>query len=148
EQLVKAPYITLFYTDSFRGRVAALVKKKISEQVYAATVRMRKIYKIDVHQRTVLNRASGKYKSDTREALEEGEPNTTSYEPIGGYHVMTSLGHLVGNLHHYPTAYLYEGSTVVHEIPPVIVEINESLIKENHQLLKKFFDGDCFIYEE
>lgn len=148
EQLVKAPYITLFYTDSFRGRVAGLVNKKILEQVYGATVRMRKIYKLDVHNRTVLNRALGKYLSDISEALEEGEPNTTCFAPIGGYKVMTSLGHLVGNLHHYPTAYLYEGSTVVHEIPPVIVEINESLIKENHQLLKKFFDGDCFIYEE
>src|SRR5690625_1366283 len=105
---------------------------------------MRKIYELDVDNRSLLNRALGKYLSDVSSALQEGEPRTTCFAPIGGYKVMTSLGYLAGALHNFPTAYLHEGSTVIHEIPAVNIEVNESFIIDNHTLLKKFFDGDCF----
>lgn len=147
ERLINNPYITLFYTDTFKGHIAGAVNKIILENVYGATVRMRKIFELDVNNRSVLNRALGKYLSDVSESLKEGEPRTTCFAPIGGYKVMTSLGYLAGALHNFPTAYLHEGSTVIHEIPAVTVEIDEGFITENYTLLKKFFDGDCFEYD-
>jgi len=148
EQLIQHPYITLFYTDTLKGRTAAFVNKQILENVCGATVDMRKIFELDVDNRSLLNRGLGKYLSDVSRALLEGERRSTCFAPIGGYKVMTSLGYLVGALHNYPTAYLHEGSTVVHEIPAVNIEVNEEVIKENHHILKKFFDGDCFELKE
>jgi len=148
KQLVKQPYITLFYTDTLKGRTAAFVNKQILEKLCKARVNMRKIYELDVDNRSLLNRALGKYLSDVSRALLEGEPRTTCFAPIGGYKVMTSLGYLVGALHNYPTAYLHEGSTVIHEIPAVNIEVDEDIIKKNHHIFKKFFDGDCFELDE
>jgi|SRR5690625_5159908 len=148
DRLVKQPYITLFYTDTFKGRTAGFVNKMLLEKVYGATVRARKIFELNVNNRSMLNRALGKYLSDVSSALQEGEPKTTCFAPIGGYKVMTSLGYLAGALHNFPTAYLHEGSTVIHEIPAVNIEVNESFIQENHDLLKKFFVGDCFEYDQ
>ena len=144
KHLVDQPFITLFYTDTLKGRTAGFVNKYILEKVCGATVEMQKIFELDVDNRSLLNRALGKYLSDVSRALLSGEPRTTCFAPIGGYKVMTSLGYLVGALHNYPTAYLHEGSTVVHEIPPVNIEVNEEVIKENHHVLKKFLVDDCF----
>src|SRR5690625_1813835 len=148
KHLVDQPFIILFYTDTLKGRTAGFVNKYILEKVWSATVEMQKMFELDVDNRSLLNRALGKYLSDVSRALLSGEPKTTCFAPIGGYKVMTSLGYLVGALHNYPTAYLHEGSTVIHEIPAVNIEVDEDIIKKNHHIFKKFFDGDCFELDE
>lgn len=145
--LIDKPYITLFHTDTFFGRTAGVAVKKVLENVYSATVRRHEIYELDVTNRSILNRSLGKYLSDLSQALQEGEPNTTCFSPLGGYKVMTSLGYLVGAMHNFPTIYLHEGTNVIHKIPAVKIDINESVIQENHQLLKKFVIGNCFEIE-
>src|SRR5690625_2256396 len=147
-QLSNNPYVTLFYTDTFKGRIAGFVIKSLLEKRYGATVKLRKVYELDVNNRPLLNRSLGKYLSDVSDELREGEPRTTCFAPIGGYKVMTSLGYLVGAIHKYPSSYLHEGSSVIHEIPAVNVEVDESFIIDNHNLLKKFFVGDYFSYDK
>lgn len=147
EEMSKHPHVTLFYTDTFKGRTAGFVNKILLEKFYGATVKVRKIYELDVNNRSLLNRALGKYLSDVSASLREGEPRTTCFAPIGGYKVMTSLGYLVGTLHNFPTAYIHEGSTVIHEIPTVNIEVDESFIRKHHRIFKKFFYGDCFEYD-
>lgn len=146
--LVESPIITLFYTDTFKGRTSALLNQWLLENYLGAHVKLKEIYDVDVNDRVVLNRALGIYLSDVGESLQEGEPNSTCFAPIGGYKVLTSLGYLVGALHGYPTAYLHERSTILHKIPAVHIDIDESFIEEHHKIFKKFFRGDYFVFNE
>lgn len=148
KRAVKSPDISLFYTDTLKGRTAGLVNKKVFEKVFESKVKLEEIYDVNVDNRAVLNRGLGRYLSDISKALQEGEPNTTCFAPIGGYKVMTSLGYLVGAIHHYPTAYLHEGSSILHEIPPVQIEIDEKFIVDNHNLLRRFFREDILEKKE
>lgn len=147
-RLIKSPHITLFYTDTFKGRTSGLLNQWLLENNFGAFVKLKEIYDVDVNNRVVLNRALGKYLSDVGESLQEGHPNSTCFAPLGGYKVLTSLGYLVGALHGYPTAYLHERSTILHEIPAVHIDIDESFIVDNHKILKKFLRGDYFTFNE
>lgn len=141
-RLIEQPVITLFHTDTFKGTAAAILNKWLLETYFQAQVKLVKLYDLDVNNRMILTRALGRYLSDLSDALQEGEPNSTCFAPIGGYKVMTSLGYLVGALHHYPTAYLHEGSNILHEIPPVQLNIDESFIERNHGFLKRLLKED------
>lgn len=148
KRLEGKPYIVLFYTDTKKGYISACVNKYILEKIYEARVSLRKIYDFDVHNRSVLNRSLGKFLSDLHMSLLEGEPTTTCFAPIGGYKIMTSLGYLVGALHGFTTVYLYEFTNVLHEIPAIKIEIDDTFIEENHRTLKKFLDENCLEYEK
>lgn len=136
-KLHQKPIITIFYTDTLKGSIAAQVNKYVFEKNYSAYVKLEKIIHVDVSNRVALSKAIGHFLSGVSNALLEGNPTHTCFAPIGGYKIFTSMGYLVGALHHYPTAYLHEGSSVLHEIPPINIKINESFIEENHQIFRK-----------
>lgn len=136
-KLQEKPVITIFYTDTIKGTIAAKINEYVFNKYYSAYVKLKKIINVDVTNRVALSKSIGHFLSDVSNALEEGEPSHTCFAPIGGYKILTSMGYLVGALHRYPTAYLHEGTSVLHEIPPINIKINDSFVEENHHLFRK-----------
>lgn len=141
-KLHKNPVIIIFHTDTMKGIISATIIKDILEKQCSAIIRLKKIYDVDVENRVKLSKSLGYFLSKVSEELLEGNPYFTCFAPIGGYKVFTSLGYLVGAFHRYPTAYLHEHSTVLHEIPPVQIQVNEDFIEDNRQFLRKMLRED------
>lgn len=141
-KLADSPVVTILHTFTLTGYTAAKIVKALLKKYYDAYVTLTPIRDLDVNDKVALNRSLGNYLGDLSELLREGEPTSTAFAPIGGYKVMTSLGYLVGALLNYPTIYLYESSPILHEIPPVKIDIDESMIIENHRFLKRMLRAD------
>lgn len=136
-KLHKNPVITIFHTDTVKGVVAATIIQDLLKKQFAAHVSLKKIIDVDVNNRHALSKSLGYFLGEVGQELLKGEPSSTCFAPIGGYKVMTSLGYLVGAFHRYPTAYLHEGLTVTHQIPPVHIQVNEDFIEVHHPFLRK-----------
>ena len=138
----------IFYTDTFEGGISAKIVKWILEDYYKIHVSLHKLKEIDIHDRKTLNKALGNYLSQLSEVLATWDPSYTCFAPIGGYKILTSLGHLVGSLNNYSTVYLYEGSKVFHEIPSVKISFDENIIIENQLFFKRLLDMDWINLDE
>lgn len=136
-KLHKHPEIIIFYTDTIQGVIAATILAEIIEKQFSAKVSLKKIIYVDVTNRHLLTKSLGYFLSDVSNELLGGVPSSTCFAPIGGYKIFTSLGYLVGAFLHYPTAYLHEGSFVLHLIPPVKIQIDETFIEKHHRFLRK-----------
>lgn len=136
------PVIQIFHTDTVTGIIAANIMKEVLETEFSAKVNLKKIIYVDVENRVAFTKSLGYFLSEVSEELSKGEPNSTCFAPIGGYKVFTSLGYLVGSFHQHPTAYLHERFSVLHEIPPVRIQVNDEFIERNHLFLRKMMkDG-------
>lgn len=148
DKLHNKPVITIFHTDTVKGVIAAEIIKELLERQFLAYVHLRKIVNVDMKNRRSLSKSLGYFLSGVSDALLEGVPSTTCFAPIGGFKIWAFLGYLVGAFHGYPTAYLHENSTVLHEIPPVHIQVNESFIEEYHPFLRKIMKEEILQMEE
>ncbi|WP_243293109.1 putative CRISPR-associated protein [Bacillus sp. FJAT-47783] len=135
-KLVEKPVFILFFTNTAGGYAAEKILRKIFEETFNASV---KVFFVDVHvgNQQTLNQDISEYMKKLAESLEAGEPTTTCFAPIGGYKVMTSFGYIVGSFLGYPTAYLHEDHQVLHEIPPVPIQIDQDIIQQFTPLLRR-----------
>lgn len=147
DRLHNNPKITIFHTDTLRGNIAALTVRNVIEKHYSAYVSLKKIRDVNVNDRPALSSSLGEYLSEVSSELLKGEPSSTCFAPIGGFKVMTSLGYLVGAFHNFPTVYLHEGSSVLHFIPPVKIQIDEDFIVENHRFIRKLLIEEVVKYD-
>ncbi|WP_188622044.1 CRISPR-associated protein [Caldalkalibacillus thermarum] len=130
------PLIIMFVTNTVGGYAGEKIHRELFEKQFQADV---KVFYVDIHvdHPEDLNREIGEYMKKLAEALEAGEPNTTCFAPIGGYKVMTSFGYIVGSFLGYPTAYLHEDHQILHEIPPVPIQIDLEQIEHYTSLLRQ-----------
>ena len=136
-KLHKHPVITILHTDTVNGVIAGRIIQDMLKKHFSAHVSLKRIFDVDVNNRNALSKSLGYFLGEVSQELLKGEPSSTCFAPIGGYKVMTSLGYLVGAFHRYPTAYLHEGSNMIHQIPPVHIQVNEDFIEEHHPFLRK-----------
>ncbi|WP_077614758.1 putative CRISPR-associated protein [Caenibacillus caldisaponilyticus] len=135
-KLSKNPTFILIFTETAGGLAAEKLLTDVFERDFKANV---KVLYVDINVRDphALNASIGDYMYRLSEALQQGEPNSTCFAPLGGYKVMTSFGYIVGSFLNYPTAYLHEDHQVLHEIPPIPLDINEQFVHEHAGLLRK-----------
>lgn len=144
DRFKKGSPVILFFTDTFDGKLAAELVSWTLDNYYDSAVSLHKLAQIDIHNRSTLNRALGNYLRKLSNELSAYDPRYTCFAPIGGYKILTSLGHLIGSLHGYATNYLYENSKVFHEIPSVKISFDESVIFDHASFFKRLVQ-DLFI---
>lgn len=135
-KLSKHPKVVLLFTNTVGGIITEKLLTYLIEKKFQANVNVLYV-DIDVEKPKQLNMAIGHYMWILSNALGQGEPKTTCFAPIGGYKVMTSFGYIVGSFLNYPTAYLHEYHQILHEIPPIPLDINNDFVHENILLLRK-----------
>lgn len=144
KKLARAPEVLIFFTDTFGGEAAARLLEKVIAKDFSARVSLEKIEELDVANRRSLNRSLGRFMQKLGENLREGNRNrfNTCFAPLGGYKVMTSFGYIAGAFYGYPTAYLHEEPQVLHEIPPVPIEIDSNFVEKHSEMVRRFLKED------
>jgi putative CRISPR-associated protein (TIGR02619 family) len=135
-KLSDRPTVILLLTKTVGGIITDKLLCYLFEKQFQADVKVLYV-DIDVENPKQLNMSIGDYMWKLSNALGQGEPNSTCFAPIGGYKVMTSFGYIVGSFLNYPTAYLHEYHQILHEIPPIPLDINDDFVQENILLLRK-----------
>ncbi|MDE3840929.1 CRISPR-associated protein [Bacillus methanolicus] len=135
-KLSDRPTVILLLTKTVGGIITEKLLCYLFEKQFQADVKVLYV-DIDVQNPKQLNLTIGEYMWKLSDALGRGEPNSTCFAPIGGYKVMTSFGYIVGSFLNYPTAYLHEYHQILHEIPPIPLDINDNFVHENIVLLRK-----------
>ncbi len=135
-KLSERPTVILLFTKTVGGIITEKLLCYLFEKQFQADVKVLYV-DIDVKNPKQLNTTIGDYMWKLSNALGQGEPNSTCFAPIGGYKVMTSFGYIIGSFLNYPTAYLHEYHQILHEIPPIPLDINDDFIHENIMLLRK-----------
>lgn len=135
-KLGKHPKVILLLTNTVGGEISKELLCYLFEKYFQSHVEALFV-DIDVSNPAKLNTTIGDYLLKLSIALEQGEPNSTCFAPIGGYKVMTSFGSIVGSFLNYPTAYLHETNQVLHEIPPIPLDIKDEFVHQNVELLRK-----------
>jgi len=135
-KLGKHPKVILLLTNTVGGAISKELLCYLFEKYFQSHVEVLYV-DIDVSNPTKLNATIGDYLWKLSTALEQGEPSSTCFAPIGGYKVMTSFGSMVGSFLNYPTAYLHETNQVLHEIPPIPLDIKEEFVRQNMEILRK-----------
>lgn len=131
--------IKLVYTQTVGGYVAAELVKMLIEENFPFTVKLVATDYIDIKDRRHLNRQLNKYLNVIRDELDGHHPTSTCFAPQGGYKILTALAHLIGTIEKYPVLYTYEGSDVLHTIPPVPIHFDTTPIEQNKNLISKIY---------
>lgn len=136
-RLGPTPHVELIHTDSLGGRAAVELLARLIESDFNAHVNQRKVLDIDPGNRVRLRQSLGNYMVTVGRCLENGNPHTTCFAPVGGYKVMTSLGYLVGAYLGFQTAYLHEDNQSLHDIPAVPIHVAPDVLRATAPLLRR-----------
>lgn len=139
DKLAGRPEIVLIHTNTFGGRAAAYLNKEILEKRFNAKVKLDEIKELDITDRIKLNRSLGDFMSLINKYLSNSHKSYTCFAPIGGYKIFSYLGYIVGSFNDLPTTYLHEDRQVLHEIPPVPIEYDETFVEENSEFLRELY---------
>jgi putative CRISPR-associated protein (TIGR02619 family) len=135
-KLGKFPRVELVLTNTVGGNIVEQLLQRLFEEHFSASVGSSYV-DIDVSEPKQMNRILGEYMQKVSEKLSQGEPSSTCFAPLGGYKIMTALGYIVGSFLGYPTAYLYENSQIIHEIPPIPIHLDDRFVQQHIDLLRR-----------
>lgn len=135
-KLADQPEVVLILTDTPGGQMVEKVLTPLLEEHFNASVQTL-FQDMDITNQQSIHAKLAEFMNLIAEALTYGEPGTTCFAPIGGYKVLTSVGYIVGSYFKFPTAYLHEDQQVLIEIPPLPIDIDETIVEENLPLIRQ-----------
>lgn len=140
KRLAERPYVVLIHTDTLGGKAAATALNRILTEKFRAKVECVEC-SINVQDRNQLRYNLGDFMHKVATALKDHDKSVTCFAPLGGFKVMTSLGYLAGAFFGFPTLYTHEDNQIVHEIPPVPVNIPDEQLRKLAPLLTRIGKG-------
>lgn len=146
-ELAKKPNVILFLTKTTGGLMAAKLFEILFSHDFSARVEPRFV-DMDVSQAATLNRTIGHFMDQLSTALQQGEPRSTCFAPLGGYKVMTSYGYIVGSLLKYETIYINDYSQQLVKIPWVPIHMDTDFVDRYGELFRRCYQRDVCLTNE
>lgn len=140
-KLAERPTISLIATKTPEGALSARVVAGAMEAAFDAKVKTT-LVDLDISRVDEVAAKVGLFMAKVAEALEEGEPSSTAFFPLGGYKFMTTTGYLAGAFLGYPTLYLHEDKQdVLHTVPAIPLAISEETLRAHADWLWRAGNG-------
>lgn len=142
--------VSIIFTDTPDGKMAALLNKKIIEVAFkdVTKVNLKMVDFVDVSNREKMTLAMGNFMEIVANELWNGIPQTTFFAPVGGYKLFTYLGYAAASFFGYPSGYMYEESQELILIPPVPISIDLDIIAKHIELIKRLMFQKGCLYDE
>lgn len=141
-KLSAKPKIILFVTKTIGGFMAERLLRDVFDRVYSADISTVQI-EMDVNNSREMNRQIGDYLVKLKQALEQGEPRTTCFIPLGGYKIMTAYGYMIGSFLGYSSYYLQENFHELIEVPRLPVSTDTTFILQKKSFFERFRGNKC-----
>lgn len=132
--------VSILHTDTFDGKIAAVINKKLIETYLGGEVKLIEVNSIDVSNHERLRNNLGDFMLKLSNELLYADRHYTFFAPVGGYKIMTYLAYMVGSFYGYDTGYLYETTQKLINIPPMPIEIDLDWILTRREIIKKMND--------
>jgi len=147
-RLDRRPRLILISTNTIGGEIVSRLLEQAFKLQGIDEVKISRVERWKIDDRDAMRFGVADFVSKLARALQEGEPSTTAFSPVGGYKVMTAYSYLVGSYLGYPSLYLHEDGQVVLTIPPLPIAINREELLKHQGFLSRMYLQDVVSIED